>query len=261
MKGKELVSIIMLSQDNGRYVAESVRSVIAQTYQNWELIFMDDSSKDDTISQMMDLMKDKRIHVSKNIESKGSASSMNSALRDARGRWIAFLNVGDLWEPTKLERQVAFMEENGYTFTYTKYKYINMDSKDRGDMMGGLKVVTHKDLVKCCWMGYLTVMYDAQKLGGFRVRNIERHNDYALWMEVSEKADCYLLEECLASLRVKHSLYSPIPMFNKVKWRYEVFHTVEDLGPVKSVWLTVRNMFGGFTKKVKYVEKTTNGRQ
>lgn len=255
MKGKELVSIIMLSQDNGRYVTESVRSVIAQTYQNWELIFMDDSSKDDTISQMMDLMKDKRIHVSKNIESKGSASSMNSALRDARGRWIAFLNVGDLWEPTKLERQVAFMEENGYAFTYTKYKYINMDSKDRGDMMGGLKVVTHKDLVKCCWMGYLTVMYDAQKLGGFRVRNIDRHNDYALWMEVSEKADCYLLEECLASLRVSHSLYSPIPMFNKVKWRYEVFHTVEDLGPVKSVWLTVRNMIGGFVKKVKYVER------
>ena len=259
MKGKDLVSIIMLSQDNGRYVTESVRSVIAQTYQNWELIFMDDSSKDDTISQMMDLMKDKRIHVSKNIVSKGSASSMNSALRDARGKYIAFLNVGDLWEPTKLEKQVAFMKENGYAFTYTKYKYINMDSKDRGDMMGGLKVVTHKDLVKCCWMGYLTVMYDAQKLGGFRVRNINRHNDYALWMEVSEKADCYLLEECLASLRVKHSLYSLIPMFNKVRWRYEVFHTVEDLSPVKSVWLTVRNMIGGFMKKVKYVERATNG--
>ena len=259
MNGKDLVSIIMLSQDNGRYVTESVRSVIAQTYQNWELIFMDDSSKDDTISQMMDLMKDKRIYVSKNIESKGSASSMNSALRDARGKYIAFLNVGDLWEPTKLEKQVAFMKENGYAFTYTKYKYINMDSKDRGDMMGGLKVVTHKDLVKCCWMGYLTVMYDAQKLGGFRVRNINRHNDYALWMEVSEKVDCYLLEECLASLRVKHSLYSLIPMFNKVRWRYEVFHTVEDLNPVKSVWLTVRNMIGGFMKKVKYVERATNG--
>lgn len=245
---KGLVSIIMLSHNKGRYVAESVRSVIAQTYQNWELIFMDDCSRDDTINQMMDLMEEgkvkladgtyhHRIKVSQNAESSGSASSMNSALRDARGKYIAFLNVGDLWEPTKLEKQVAFMEE------------------DRGDMMGGLKVVNHQDLIKCCWMGYLTVMYDAEKLGRFRVRSIEKHNDYALWMDVSEKADCYLLDECLASHRVKHGLYSPLPMFEKVKWRYEVFHTVEDLNPFISVWLTIRNMIGGFVKKVRFVEK------
>ena len=279
MEDRGLVSIIMLSHNNGRYVAESVRSVMAQTYQNWELIFMDDSSKDDTIGQMMDLMEEDRkrmlgllkgrtastgsatgrpecrIKVSQNVESRGSASSMNSALRDARGKYIAFLNVGDLWEPTKLEKQIAFMEENGFAFTYTKYKYIDKDSKDRGDMMGGLNVVTHKDLIRCCWMGYLTVMYDAEKLGRFRVRNIDKHNDYALWMDVSEKADCYLLPECLASLRVEHALYSPLPMFDKVKWRYEVFHTVEDLNPFISVWLTIRNMIGGFMKKVRYVER------
>lgn len=264
----DLVSIIMLSKDNGRYVEESVRSVITQTYQNWELIFMDDSSKDDTIGQMMDLMNESkvkdpstgsgtvtRIHVSQNVESKGSAASMNSALRDARGKYIAFLNVGDLWEPTKLERQIAFMEKNGYAFTYTKYKFIDKNSKDRGDMMGGISVVTHKDLIKCCWMGYLTVMYDAEKLGRFRVKSLNEHNDFALWMDVSDKADCYLLPECLASLRVNHRLLSPLPMFDKVRWRYEVFHTVEDLNPVVSVWLTIRNMIGGFMKKVKYVEK------
>ena len=262
----DLVSVIMLSKDNGRYVEETVRSVIAQTYQNWELIFMDDSSKDDTISQMMDLMNEarvkqkdgsfiSRIKVSQNVESKGSASSMNSALRDARGKYIAFLNVSDLWEPTKLERQIAFMEENGYAFTYTKYKFIDKNSKVRGDMMGGLKVVTHKDLIKCCWMGYMTVMYDTVKLGRFRMKSLNEHNDFALWMDVSDKADCYLLPECLASLRVEHALYSPLPMFDKVKWRYEVFHTVEDLNPFVSAWLTVRNMIGGFVKKVKYVEK------
>ena len=260
------VSIIMLSKDNGRYVVESVRSVLVQTYQNWELIFMDDSSKDDTISQMMDLMTEgrlknedgsyeNRLKVSQSVQSRGSAASMNSALRDARGKYIAFLNVGDLWEPTKLEKQIAFMEENGYAFTYTKYKFIDKNSKDRGDMMGGLKVVTHKDLIKCCWMGYMTVMYDTVKLGRFRMKSLNEHNDFALWMDVSDKADCYLLPECLASLRVEHALYSPLPMFDKVKWRYEVFHTVEDLNPFVSAWLTVRNMIGGFVKKVKYVEK------
>ena len=154
---EDVVSIIMLSRNKGRYVAESVRSVIAQTYQNWELIFMDDSSKDDTISQMMELMDEakvkypsttstgsatgprtmSRIRVSQNVGAKGSALAMNSALRDARGRWIAFLNVGDLWEPTKLERQIAFMEENGYACSYTCYGVMDAASNDRGVVVSG----------------------------------------------------------------------------------------------------------------------------
>ena len=195
----DLVSIIMLSKDNGRHVKETIESVLAQTYQNWELIFLDDKSTDDTIRQMMDYIQDRRFKITQNSQSQGSAASMNSALRDACGRWMAFLNIGDLWEPTKLEKQITFMESNGYTFSYTKYCYIDMQSNARGDMMGGLDVVTHKDLINCCWMGYLTVMYDAEQLGRFQVQNIKEHNDYALWMEVSEKANCYLLPECLAS--------------------------------------------------------------
>ena len=106
----DLVSIIMLSKDNGRCVEETIRSVFAQTYQNWEIIFMDDSSKDDTISRMMDYINDRRIHVSQNVQQRGFGVSVNSALRDTKGRWIAFLNVGDIWESNKLERQIAFME-------------------------------------------------------------------------------------------------------------------------------------------------------
>ena len=265
----DLVSVIMLSHNKVQFVEESVRSVIAQTYTNWELIFVDDSSKDDTINLMMDLMEEgkrrkedgtvvNRISVTRNVHRKGSVASMNSALREARGRWVAFLNVEDLWEPAKLERQVAFMEENDYAFTYTKYKYIDMESRDRGDMMGGLQVVTHRDLIKCCWMGCPTVMYDARRLGRFQVRNIRAHNDFGLWMSVSETTDCHLQDECLASLRVSHRRLSPLPMFDKVRWRYEVFHSMEGLNPFLSSWLTARNMLGGFMKKVRYVEKVEN---
>lgn len=130
--GKDLVSVIMLSKDNGRYVEETVRSVLAQTYQNWEIVFMDDSSKDDTISQMMDLMNEcrikkedgsyeNRIKVSQSVQTRGFGVSVNSALKEAKGHWIAFLNVGDVWEPNKLERQIAFMEEKNYAFSYTQF--------------------------------------------------------------------------------------------------------------------------------------------
>ena len=272
----------MLSKDNGKYVEETVRSVLAQTYQNWEIIFMDDSSKDDTISKMMDLMEeDKRIlslskgrgassastssatvsatarfQVSQNVTTKGFGSSLNSALRDARGRWIAFLNVGDVWEPTKLEHQIAFMEQNDYAFSYTKFGIINEQSEDRGVEIGGKEHINYKEMQKCCWPCYLTVMYDAEKVGRMRVRNLGRNNDYALWLNVCEKVDCHLLPECLAKHRTPWGLLGRFLMTDKLKWRYECYRIEEDLSPVKASLYTIRNGFYGLVKWFKYVKRT-----
>ena len=105
-KVRELVSIIMLSHNQAQYVEESVRSVMAQTYQNWELLFVDDNSKDDTITLMMDLKEEAkirredytcidRIKVSQTVSDCGESVNRNKALEEVRGRWIAFLDVGD----------------------------------------------------------------------------------------------------------------------------------------------------------------------
>lgn len=262
----DLVSVIMLSKDNGRYVEETIRSVMAQTYQNWEVIFMDDSSKDDTVSQMMDLMTESkvrredgtyetRIKVSQSVQSRGFGISLNSALRDARGRWIAFLNVGDVWEPEKLSKQIAFMEEHGYAFSYTKFGLMNENSEDRGIVIGGKEHINYKDMQKCCWPSYLTVMYDANKVGKMRVRNLGRNNDYALWLNVSEKVDCHLLPENLAKLRTKWNLFGKFILTTKLKWRYECYRIEEDLGLFTSIGMTLRNMCYGVWKWWKYVER------
>lgn len=264
--GIDLVSIIMLSHDGGRYVEETVRSVISQTYQNWEIIFMDDSSKDDTIAKMMDLMNESRvktadgfcenrIKVTQNVIEKGYGASMNSALRDAKGRWIAFLNVGDIWEPNKLERQIAFMEENHYAFTYTKFELMNDKSQARGIVIGGKEHITYKDMQKCCWPGYLTVMYDASVVGEMRVRNLKEHNDYALWLNVCEKVDCHLLDECFARHRTKWGRVGKILLTNKLDWRYDCFRIEEDLAPIKASLYSIRNGFYGLVKWFRYVER------
>ena len=132
MEANGLVSIIMLSKNKAQYVEESVRSVMAQTYKNWELLFVDDNSKDKTITMMMDLKNEakirredysfiERIKVAQTVTNRGESVNRNKALREARGRWIAFLDVGDVWAPDKLEKQIRFMEENGYAFSYHKY--------------------------------------------------------------------------------------------------------------------------------------------
>ena len=105
---KELVSIIMISHNNANYVGESVKSVLTQTYQNWELLAVDDASTDNTLEVLLDfLRKDRRVTVTQNVFNKGKRHSENYALKDVKGQYVAFLNVGDTWEPTKLEKQIA----------------------------------------------------------------------------------------------------------------------------------------------------------
>ena len=198
----DLVSVIMPSYNCGKYVEETIRSVQSQTYQNWELIFWDDCSKDDTISKVSALKEhDKRIHLFQNVSNLGAAISRNNALREAKGRWIAFLDSDDLWEPTKLEKQVAFMEEHGYAFSYTGYEEIDEDSQETGVVVSGPKHVTKAGMFAFCWPGCLTVMYDREKIGLLQIADIKKNNDYAMWLKVIKKADCYMLDECFAKYR------------------------------------------------------------
>ena len=118
----DLVSIIMPSYNTAKYIEESIKTVLNQTYTNWELIIVDDCSTDDTDLIIKPYLEDKRIKYLKNEKNSGAAVSRNYALREAQGKWIAFLDSDDLWHPEKLERQIEFMEENGYKFTYTDYK-------------------------------------------------------------------------------------------------------------------------------------------
>ena len=268
MDRNDLVSVIMLSHNSAQYVEESVRSVMAQTYQNWELLFVDDNSKDDTVTKMMDLKDEARIRkedytiidrikVSQTVTDRGESVNRNKALKEVRGRWIAFLDVGDVWAPDKLEKQIRFMEENGYTFTYHKYGLMNNKSSNRGVVISGKEHVTYQDMLKCCWPGYLTVMYDAEKAGKFRLYNTKQNSDYSLWLAISERNDCHLLAENLATMRTPYGIFSRFLRTDKLKWRYEVYRIEEDLGPITSFFYTIRNGWNGIVKWLKYVKRTS----
>ena len=171
--GNGLVSIIMLSHGDCTHVVETVRSVLAQSYQNWELLFVAESN-DDTLALFSELREEdikKQIEAGKDLSAGSYRSSRirasyisdldaitprrNFALKEAKGRWIAFLDAGDIWEPTKLERQISFMEGHGYAFSYTQYGIIDKDSLDRGFVIGGKDRVTYQDMMRCCWPAYL----------------------------------------------------------------------------------------------------------
>lgn len=253
----DLVSIIMPSYNCGRFVEEAINSVQAQTYDNWEIIFIDDCSTDDTIHKVLAMKeKDSRIHLFQNHRNMGAAVSRNTALREAKGRWIAFLDSDDLWEPTKLERQVKFMEDNGYVFSYTNYQEINENGESTGIHVTGPKHVTQRGMYDFCWPGCLTVMYDASYIGLIQIEDIKKNNDYAMWLKVCKKADCYLLDECLAKYRRgRVGSVSSHGIMTMIGWHYKLWHEAEGKNPVAAMWYTGVNLVFGFYKKLKYVKK------
>jgi teichuronic acid biosynthesis glycosyltransferase TuaG len=232
------VSIIMPSHNSARFIGESIRSVQAQDFRDWELLVSDDGSTDDTCSIVRSLQRDDpRIRLLASPVNQGPAASRNAALSAAQGRYVAFLDSDDLWEPDKLTKQLAFMQERGVAFCHTYYTAVNEDGERSGEVKKGLSSVTYEDLLAHrTTIGCLTVMFDTEKCGRPLMPDIRRRQDYALWLKILKQGiTAERLEEPLAFYRVRKNSVSR----NKIRaawyvWR--VYREVEGLNVVRSLY-------------------------
>lgn len=144
-----LVSIIMPSYNTANFIGETIKSVLEQTYKNWELLIVDDCSTDNT-DEVVARYNDERITYMKNLKNSGAAVSRNKALNVARGKWIAFLDSDDLWYQTKLEEQIKYMEKNDYAFSYTSYREIDENGVENGVEVTGPKRITKIGMYRYC---------------------------------------------------------------------------------------------------------------
>lgn len=254
MDNKGLVSIVMPSYNTAKYIEEAIVSVLNQTYPYWELIVVDDCSTDSTEKVLKQYLMDNRIHFLKNEKNSGAAVSRNYALREAKGKWIAFLDSDDLWLPEKLEKQIGFMLSNGYHFSYTDYEEMDELSNSLMVRVTGPQRVSKHKMYNYCWLGCLTVMYDAEYIGLIQIENIKKNNDYAMWLKVCKKSDCYLLKETLAKYRRgrKESI-STQKYTTLIKWHYKLYRICDNKSVISAFLLTCRNLIYGLIKKIKYV--------
>ena len=250
---KDLVSIITPSYNTANFIGKTIESVLEQTYQNWEMIIVDDCSQDNTDEVVQQYLVDERIRYIKNEVNSGAALSRNRALKEARGRWIAFLDSDDLWSSNKLEKQVAFMAKNGYHFSYTNYEEIDSDGQPTGVNVTGPKSISKTGMFNYCWPGCLTVMYDADYIGLVQIKDIKKNNDYAMWLKISQKAECWLLDETLAKYRKRMGSISRHSIRTMIGWHYKLYHESEKMNSVMSLFNTSRNLVFGFYKKKRYV--------
>lgn len=250
----DLVSIISPSYNCGRFIGKTIESVLAQTYKNWELIIVDDCSADNT-DVVVARYSDKRIRYLKNDKNSGAAVSRNKALREAKGRWIAFLDSDDIWLPEKLEKQIYFMETNHYHFSYTNYEEIDEYGNKLGVKVTGPKKISEMSMFNYCWPGCLTVMYDAKAYGLLQIVDIKKNNDYAMWLKICQKFDCYLLDECLAEYRRgRQGSISTHSYWKLIEWHYRLWYDAEGMSVIHSLINTGRNLVFGLYKKKVYVK-------
>lgn len=245
---QELVSIITPTYNSSEFIEETIYSVLNQTYENWELILVDDCSSDNTIKLISNFAeKDKRILILKNEKNEGAAISRNKAIKIAKGRFIAFLDSDDLWFPSKLEKQVEFSIINKFALTYSAYQKISED----GSLLGIISVpkkVSYKSILKTCSIGCLTAMYDTSILGKIYMPNIRKRQDYGLWLKILKKIDfAHGMNEILAQYRVRKNSISSNKL-KAAKYQWKVYREVENLSLLSSIYYFINYFIYGTLK-------------
>ncbi len=252
-----LVSVIMPSWNTEQYIAESIESVLKQTYKKLELIIVDDGSTDKSEDVILKY-NDPRIRYIRNKENSGAAKSRNIALKHAKGEWIAFLDSDDLWNESKLEKQLSFMKKKKCFLSYHNYEKIDENGNKLNILVTGPKTINKRKIYRYDYIGQLTMIYSAKKFGLIQIKNIKKNNDYAIRLKLFNKFDnviCFLLNENLAQYRVRTKSISHDKIMKKIRSHYDLFHWCDNNNTLLALFYTFRNMAYGVFKKIKYEKK------
>jgi teichuronic acid biosynthesis glycosyltransferase TuaG len=231
----QLVSIVMPAHNSRESLSESVRSVLAQTYSDWELIIVDDASRDGTLALARQFAVDHpRIRVLPLEQNVGVAEARNRGISAARGQYLAFLDSDDLWLPDKLQIQIDFMRSSGAGFSFAQYRRIGLD----GSLSQPVKVprsVSYEGLLRGNSIGCLTVAIDRYQIPEVSMPKI-KHEDYVTWLKILKQGHiAYGIPQDLARYRVTSSSVSSDKR-QAASWTWNIYRRVEGLSLLKSAW-------------------------
>jgi glycosyltransferase, family 2 len=233
---KEKVSIIVPMYNAEKFIGKTIESVLAQTYQNWEMLIMNDVSTDNSLAIVsMYAKKDERIKIVNTEKNVGVVKGRNFLIDLASGKYIAFLDADDYWHNEKLEKQIKFMKEKNASISCTEYTRVKENEEKINDVIIK-EEISYNDMLKNNYLGCLTVIYDANKIGKRYFKELEKNEDYVLWLEIVKDVNTiYGLKENLAYYRVLDNSRSS----NKVKTakvRWEIYRKIEKLSLLKSIY-------------------------
>ena len=243
----DLISIITPLYNSEEFILDMIKSVQAQTYQNWEMIVVDDCSQDGGPNIVKKISKtDERIKLISQKQHSGPSYVRNVAIELAKGRYLAFLDSDDLWHEQKLNKQLNFMKKNNYAFTYTGFEKINEEGKVISAIIPYKEEVCYYDLLKSNHIGCLTAMIDLKILGyKMYMPDIKKRQDQGLWLEILKKIDkAYCLYEILGQYRIREGSIS-VNKFDNLKYQWKLYRNIEKINIVKSFYyMTFYALYG-----------------
>lgn len=248
-----LVSVIMPAYNAGRFLEEAVRSVMAQTFTDWELLVLDDGSSDDTLIIAQSLAQtDCRIRVLPNEHNMGVARTRNRGFDLCRGEYVALLDSDDVWYPQKLEIQLALMRETGADLSYCAYAIVDAaGEKNRADYLVP-ETVGFTDLLKQNVIGCSTVMLSASVKEKYRFETDFYHEDYVLWLQLLQDGCKFVgCTQVMAAWRYVENSRS-FNKWNAAQKRWRIYRSYLHLGFFYSVRLVAEYAFQGLRKYSKY---------
>lgn len=245
-------SIVMPTFNSGRYVEESVQSVLAQTLKNWELLITDDGSSDNTRQLLEGLAKnDSRIKLVFNAVNCGASAVRNEAMGRAKGEYVAFLDSDDLWLPNKLAEQKKFMDK-GLDFSFAPYEIVNESGQTTGKKIdcGAPSRVGYLDMLKKrATMGCLTVAIRRSALANHKMPCIRQGQDYALWLRVLKSVPfAARMDVVLAHYRnVPGSISSN--KFRKAVRQWQIYRNIEKIPLGQTMWYFANYVKNAFFRR------------
>ncbi|UAL47047.1 glycosyltransferase family 2 protein [Sutcliffiella horikoshii] len=246
-----LVSVITPSYNAEKFISATIESVRTQTYTNWEMIIVDDCSKDTTREILKKYAElDPRIKPIFLEENSGAAVARNTALKAAQGDYVAFLDSDDLWVLDKLEKQLAFMQENDYAFSFTAYNLMDENGKPLDKVIDVPEQIDYKGLLKNTIIGCLTVMIDTRKVEPLQMPLIRTRQDFALWLKVLREGHiAYGMQEPLANYRIVEGSISSNKL-KTAKRNWYVYREIEKLSLPYASWCFINYAFYAIKKRV-----------
>jgi teichuronic acid biosynthesis glycosyltransferase TuaG len=201
----DLVSIVTPLHNSERFIRQTIESVRAQTFPNWEMLIVDDCSTDGSVAIVQGLQTlDRRIRLLRLAEHGGPAVARNTGIREAKGRFIIFLDSDDIWFPHLLETEVAFIKSKDAAIVFASYERTTEDLKTNLGPFSVPTKVGYTDLLKTCSISCLTGMYDAGKVGKVYMPNFDKREDYGLWLAILKQGyTAWGLADTLALYRMR----------------------------------------------------------
>lgn len=245
------VSVITASYNAGRFIEETIKSVLEQTYDNLELIIVDDCSTDNTEEIVKKYMKiDLRVKFYKLEKNSGAAVVRNTALEKAKGRFIAFLDSDDVWDRDKLEKQINFMKKNNYGFSFTSYRLMSEKGILLNKEVRVPSQIKYEQLLKNTIIGCLTVIIDKDIIGDFRMPLVRAGQDTATWLSILRKGNiAYGYDEVLASYRLVDGSISSNKL-KALKRTWNTYRKLENLNLIKSTYYFVYYVLNAIRKRI-----------